>query len=141
MTAGKPRPGWLAQLARFGVVGVAATATHALVYAAAVSEHALAPLVANPVAFAVAFVVSFVGHRHWTFAGQGAERALPKFLATALLGLASNQLLTWLLVERLQQPPLHALFGILLVTPVLVFLCSKHWAFAPSPPLHTPDRS
>jgi putative flippase GtrA len=120
----------LAQLLRFGVVGLLATALHAGVYGLAVSRFAIAPLLANPLAFAVAFSISFVGHHRWTFAGHGADGAMPRFLATALLGLASNQCLVWLLVEHLGLPPLSGLLGILLLTPALVFVTSKYWAFA-----------
>src|SRR5882757_11403795 len=94
----------LPQLLRFGIVGLLATATHAAIYGYAVSKTAIPPLTANPAAFAVAFAISFVGHRYWTFAEQNSERALPKFFATALLGFCSNQFITWLLVEYLHQP-------------------------------------
>lgn len=137
MSPSPPRLPLLAQLSRFGLVGLGATLVHAAVYGYAVGPAALAPLVANPLAFAVAFALSFLGHRHWTFAGQGDARALPRFLATALFGLASNQLLTWLLVARLGLPPLSALAGILFVTPLLVFVLAKHWAFAAPPSART----
>ncbi len=120
----------LPQLLRFGIIGLLATATHAAIYGYAVSRTAIPPLTANPAAFVVAFVISFLGHRYWTFAEQEPERALPKFLATALLGFASNQFITWLVVEHLHKPPLAVLYGIFLVTPVLVFVFSKYWAFA-----------
>jgi putative flippase GtrA len=120
----------LLQLLRFGIIGLLATATHAAIYGYLVSQTAIPPLTANPAAFTLAFAISFVGHRYWTFAGQAAERALPKFFATALLGFSSNQFITWLVVEHLHRPPLSVLYGIFLVTPVLVFVCSKYWAFA-----------
>lgn len=124
----------LAQLLRFGLVGLLATAVHAAAYGVAVSRAAVPPLLANPLAFVAAFVISFVGHHRWTFAGHGAEYAIPRFFATALLGLAVNQFMVWLLVERLGLPPLSALFSIVLLVPALVFIASRYWAFAAPDP-------
>ena len=125
----------LAQLARFGVVGLLATAVHAGVYMATVKPLLLTPLPANFAGFGCAFLLSFLGHRHWTFAAQAAGtstvRSLPRFLATSLLGLGSNTFLTWLLTEYFKLPAESALLGILFVTPLLTFICSKYWAFAP----------
>jgi putative flippase GtrA len=55
------------QLARFGVVGVAAMTVHWLVVMVLVPL-GLLPLIANMIAFAIAFNVSYIGHRNWTFA-------------------------------------------------------------------------
>ncbi len=117
------------------MVGLLASAVHAGVYMGTVKPLLLTPLPANFAGFGCAFILSFLGHRHWTFAAQVAGtstvRSLPRFLATSLLGLASNTFITWLLVERLRLPSESALIGILLVTPMLTFVCSKYWAFAP----------
>ena len=127
------------QLARFGAVGLAATAVHALIYTLAVEPLAVPAMTANVLGFACAFSLSFYGHRYWTFPHDGslspaALRASGiRFFVTALLGLASNSAITWLLVERLRQPPRSALAGILFVTPALVFAGSKWWAFAHPP--------
>jgi putative flippase GtrA len=124
----------LAQIARFGVVGLLATALHAGAYWWLVHNLWLTPVPANVAAFACAFTLSFLGHRHWTFAAQAEgtdERSsLVKFLLTALLGLCSNTFITWLLTGPLGLPANSALVGILFVTPVLTFVCSKYWAFA-----------
>ena len=128
-------PGWLRQLVRFGLVGGLATAVNALLYLVLAQRHLLAPLLANAVGFVCAFAVSFGGHYYWTFAaqtrnGDAWHASLMRFFATALLGLGSNTLWTWLLVEWLRLPPASALAGILFLTPALVFVCSKYWAFA-----------
>ena len=128
-------PDWLRQLVKFALVGGLATAVNALLYLALIERRLLPPLQANAAGFVCAFAVSFAGHFYWTFArqtrGSGTWSAsLARFFATALLGLGSNTLLTWLLVERLRLPAPSALIGILLVTPGLVFVCSKYWAFA-----------
>lgn len=125
----------LAQLARFGVVGLLATAVHAGSYWLLVHNIWLPPVPATVAAFGVAFTISFLGHRHWTFAAQAAgvdtRSSMARFLLTALLGLGSNTFLTWLLTGPLGLPANSALVGILFVTPVLTFVCSKYWVFAP----------
>jgi putative flippase GtrA len=120
----------LPQLLKFGVVGLAATAVNSLVYLAALAR-GVAPLLANLLGFACAFALSFFGHLRWTFrqAGAPARGALLKFIATALGGLASNSFMTWLLTAVLQLPPASAVAAILFVTPVLVFVLSRHWVF------------
>jgi putative flippase GtrA len=127
----------LRQILRFGVVGLAATAIHAAIYYQTTVAHALLrPVRANAAGFAAAFTVSFLGHRYWTFAHRNAAwaRSLVKFLVTALLGFGCSMLITWTMVERLQLPAVSALWGIVLITPALVFVCSKWWAFAVSVP-------
>lgn len=57
----------IAELMRFGVVGVAAMATHWCVVALLVPL-GMQPLLANVIGFCIAFNVSFLGHHHWTFA-------------------------------------------------------------------------
>ena len=75
----------------FGVVGVAAALTHAAVFG--LLQSALWPELANAAGFAVAFFVSFFGHRFLSFqdAGTGLWTSLRRFAATALLGFAVNE--------------------------------------------------
>jgi len=122
----------LGQFARFGVVGLCATGVHAVTYGVAIAHWAIMPLSANVLGFTLAFAISFVGHRHWTFTAHtaGALRSLIRFLVTALLGLLLNTLITCLLVYRFALPAKTALLGILLVTPILTFVVSRNWVFS-----------
>jgi putative flippase GtrA len=125
----------LAQIARFGVVGLLATAVNFAVLWLLVHNLWLPPVPANVAAFGCAFPISFFGHRHWTFAAQAAgvdtRASMLKFLLTALLGVSSSTLVTWLLTGPLALPPESALFGTLFAIAV-TFLCSKYWAFTRS---------
>jgi len=71
----------LLTLARFGLVGVGATATHMLVAAALITHLKLNPFVANSAAFIVAFFISFLGHYFWSF--QSKPLFLPLYLKAA----------------------------------------------------------
>lgn len=118
----------IGQLARFGVVGIAAMAVHWLVVAALVPL-GLAPLLANIVAFAVAFNVSYAGHRHWTFAATARhESTFKRFLGVALLSFALNEILYYLLLRAGLEYRV-ALFLVLVAVAALTFVLSRYWAF------------
>ena len=105
---------------------------HVAVYAGTIELLGLRPLVANSLGFAIAVNVSFLGHRHWTFAGgatEDARRSLVRFWLVALLGFALNSGFVQLVTGTLG---LHYGWSIPLiagVTPVLTFTFSKLWAF------------
>ena len=119
------------QLARFGVVGVGATLTQ-FVVALVLSKYAGIPLlIANPVAFAVAFGVSFSGHHFWTFPGDtSAARNLWRFLIVALCGFGVSELLLLLLVHYGVGGQTAKLVLSTLVVPPVTFVLGKLWAFA-----------
>ncbi|HEX9808560.1 MAG TPA: GtrA family protein [Alphaproteobacteria bacterium] len=124
------------QYLRFGAVGVAATLTHVGLFAALIEFGGMAPLLANLVAFAVAVGVSFAGHYLWTFVedrpGPGrwrATRAMGRFLVVALVGLALNSLVVYLVVHALALPYGYAILVMVSAVPVVLFLLNKFWAF------------
>ncbi|MBL8584981.1 MAG: GtrA family protein [Rhizobiaceae bacterium] len=125
----------LGEMLRFGSVGLAATAVHAGVYALLVSSGAVWPQISNLVAFAVAFVFSFLGHHYFTFrnSGRSAGSAAARFLLVALIGYGLNAGFVALTTEVLAEPPLVAVLFMLFVTPVVTYVLSKLWAFADRP--------
>lgn len=120
------------QFGRFVLVGVAATLVHVLAYTAAVAWLAQSPQVANVIGFALGVNVSFLGHRHWTFAGgpQAAPAAgLARFWAVALLGFALNALFVQLVTVQLGLAYYWAIPLFVGVTPLVTFSLSRGWAF------------
>ena len=115
---------------RFGIVGIAATLTHAAVVTLLIETTALDPRLANAIAFYVAFLVSFNGHFHWTFPKEAPVRqALWRFLLIALIGFGMNTLLlSVLLAEGIMPETVAALVSILAV-PATTFLASRLWGF------------
>lgn len=118
------------QLSWFSLVGIAALATHWCVVALLVPL-GLAPLWANPVAFLVAFQVSYFGHRKLTFEADNLShrQTLPRFFAVAVSSFLLNQLLYFLL---LRFTPLDYRISLLLVLGTvagLTFVVSQKWAF------------
>ncbi len=117
------------QIARFGVVGVAAMAVHWLVVVALVSL-GLAPLIANVMGFAVAFNVSYLGHRRWTFASDAAHSTtLGRFFAVALGSFIINEVLYSLLLRYTHLNYQVALALVLFAVAALTFVLSRYWAF------------
>ena len=119
------------EVGRFALVGAAATAVHLGVGLGAISV-GVPPLVANPLAFAVAFAVSFAGHRGWTFASTRvpARHALPRFGAVALGGLALNEAVLAALLA-LGAAPMGAFAVAVTVAAASTYVLSRAWAFRP----------
>lgn len=120
------------QLFWFGATGAAAAATHLLVVLLLVEGGGLAPLAANVGGFLVAFLVSYGGHRHLTFADHAAPvaQSLPRFFLVACLGFLCNEGLFALLLAFTELPYPAALVLVLLAVAVLTFVLGRCWAFA-----------
>lgn len=117
------------QLTRFGIVGIAAMAVHWLSVAALVPL-GLAPLIANVVAFCIAFNVSYWGHRSWTFGSSAGHRTtLWRFFAVALGSFLLNELLYYLLLTYTGLNYQVALAVVLVTVAALTFTLSRQWAF------------
>lgn len=124
MSARLPRSGlW------FLLVGASAALTHLLVFEA--SRRHLLPELANALGFAVAFGMSFAGHRWLSFrdAGTSLATSLRRFLVTALAGFASNEVVFVLLLRGLDWPALPSLVLALVLAAGQTFVLSRLWAF------------
>ena len=113
----------------FLLVGAGAALTHLLVFEA--SRRHLLPELANALGFAVAFGVSFAGHRRLSFrdAGTSLATSLRRFLVTALAGFASNEVVFVLLLRGLGWPALPSLALALVLAAGQTFWLSRLWAF------------
>ncbi len=119
----------LLRIARFGAVGLAATAAHSVVYTA-LAEGAGAPaLFANVIAFALAFALSFYGQSRFTFGKQPERSRVVRFLATSLLGLLLNSVFVAVIVTGLGFRPAAAVPFFLFVTPAVTYVTLRFWVF------------
>ena len=115
----------------FAVVGLAATAVHALMSLAARNVLEASAVQATLVGYLCSVGVSYLGNARFTFgrpALHGAQFA--RFLVVSLLGFAANLAITWGLANRLGWPFPATLAVIVVVIPALSFTASKLWAFA-----------
>jgi putative flippase GtrA len=113
----------------FLVVGASAAAVHMAVFMLAAPF--MWPELANAAGFAVAFVVSFAGHRFLSFtdAETTLGQSLRRFAATALAGFAANELMFIALLRGLGWPDWLALFIALVFASAQTFVLSRFWAF------------
>lgn len=110
---------------RFALVGAVATLVHMAVATLLLGLCAWPPYAANLGAFLIAFGVSYLGHRHVTFARAGSPW---RFLLVALGGFGlNNLLLTGLLACGV--PALAALLVATALVPVFSYLLSSLWVF------------
>lgn len=138
-------PALIQQLARFTIVGLAAMTTHLLVTILLVRHTGSPPLVANLIAFGIAFQISYNGHARWTFNPQveprsSSQASTPpphsrktRFLGVALAGLVLNESLFAWLLHATPLPYETALACVLILVAGFTFLISKCWAFRLKP--------
>ena len=136
-----PRPVWLDQLARFAIVGVAATMTHVAVALLATYQFALPPLQANLAGFALAVGVSFQGHLRVTFRVKNPQRYhLYRFLVLSVTTLAISSLITAIGTRNGADMRLVMVF-VALIVPISSFFVARLWAFAIPASVITPRQS
>ena len=116
---------------RYLLVGLLATAVH---YALLVALVELAGAAAAPsAAFGAACgaLAAYAGNRRFTFVGGAAHaQALPRFLAVAALGAASNGAIVWTGTQILG---MHYLAAQVIATSIVVwsgFVLNRRWSFA-----------
>ncbi len=116
----------------FLATGASAALTHMGVFA--LVQHLqpdVWPEAANALGFAVAFGVSFWGHRWLSFKGTSTPvlQSLRRFVVTALAGFACNELVFVVLTRHYGWFGLLALFFALVVASAQTFVLSRFWAF------------
>lgn len=120
----------MAQIFRFGVVGLTAATVHFGTVVFLVQYFEYAPLVANVIAFLFSFQVSYWGHRGWTF--QDADvmhrQAIPKLLLVQVINLIANETLFYIFLS-FHLPYQVALLLVLSILPIFTFISSKFWIF------------
>jgi putative flippase GtrA len=119
-----------ASLLGFVSIGALAAGVH---YVVALLAHAMGwqPANANWLGFLLAFPVSYIGHRWWSFRGTlaGHRQAFPRFFAVALLGFFANQLLLWLALTYTPLPFWLVLGVVMVLVAISTWLLSRFWAF------------
>lgn len=115
---------------KFGLVGVAATATHFLAMLFLVEVLRLDPVLATFPAFGIAFLVSYAGHFTFTFQVRGPhQRYLFRYFGVALGGLAANAAIMYVAVHLVHWSYLAGLVIAIVLVPLLTFSVSRLLVF------------
>lgn len=119
------------QLIRFGIIGFCAAAVHTIIVVWLVKSFGFNPLIANIFAFLIAFNVSYVGHRYWSFAETNAKHkiAIPRFLLVAIISFILNEGLFYIFLNIFNFYYIAALLLVLIIVPIFTFVSSKLWVF------------
>lgn len=118
---------------RFGLVGGAATLVHAAIYTALISWTAVAPQLANLIAFLSALGISAFGHHHFTFRANEGKRSFSasswRLGVTAILGYLLNASFVFIVEDVLEADSRLAVIPMILITPVVTYAINKGWVF------------
>ena len=118
------------RLIYFVLIGASAASVHVLTVLNLVTYLQFQPLVANILAFLLAFNVSFLGHRYLTFANLHDEKqlSLPHFFLVAASAGVINEILYFVLLDYTTLNYLIALILVLVLVSVYSFIISRFWA-------------
>lgn len=119
------------QLMRFSMTGATAASVHYFVVVIIVEIFKLDPLWVNVIGFGSGFIISFFGHRYWTFADSNRHImiGLPMFLVVAGINFGINQSLFYLFLRIFNLQYYFALLIVLCIMALITFLLSKLWVF------------
>ncbi len=115
----------------FVLVGALAAAVHYIVAVVLEAGTSAAPAWANVSGFLVAFPVSYIGHRKFSFSTQKTlhKQAFLKFLMVAVGAFIANQFLLLAVMQISALPFWFVLAVVMLVVAVSTYLLSRYWAF------------
>lgn len=112
---------------RFAIIGLLATAVHlSLVRLYFFSINQPSEYIANIIGFSVAFLVSYLGHRHFTFRQKG---DFFKFLVVAFVGFILNNAILASLLHQARLTGWLAVTVSTLCVPIITFILAKFWVF------------
>jgi putative flippase GtrA len=127
-------------LARFGLVGIAATMLYAALAIAFARWDRIgpSPVQASLAAYAAAALFSYLAHKSVTFMSSGSHRSeVPRFILLTATGFAVAYTAPVLLTVKLGLPPIIAVLVTCLLIPAINLLVLGQWVFAD----RKPDRS
>jgi putative flippase GtrA len=133
--AGVVRSSTVAQLVRYGIVGMVTAGTYSSIYLGLVSVAFPGgrAVLAVPFAFAITLIVGFLLHSKWSFAGHGSRTGGAQYARFATVhgsGFGVSLALTWLLTGWLGAPVWTPLIPSVTLIPLVSFVVQRRWVFA-----------
>ncbi len=118
------------RLVRFGVVGVGATFVYAIVAYILAGVFPRSAALASLIAFSISGVVSYYGHRLFTFKSGGSHaRSAPRFVGVNLLAYGFSAAIPWILSDWLGYRPTISIAIVCIVIPVMNYLLLNLFVF------------
>ncbi len=115
----------------FTIVGLVASGSHFLLAAFLHETLGLGLILANCLGFMSSFVISYFGHRRFSFRSNRPHRtAVPMYAITAGSGFSANTLTVYTLIHLTEREQLFYILVGISVGAAVVFIASKYWAFA-----------
>lgn len=117
---------------KFAIIGGIATLTHAINYLLFLKVFNISEYISNVIGFTFALSISYYGQRYWTFSDkkiQNENKTKFKFFISSLLSIILNTLWVFITVNMFNCKPEYAAFGIVFVTPVMIFITLSLWVF------------
>ena len=118
------------EFTRFLLVGGASTAIHYLILVGLFHGFGVNALLASGFGFSISAIFNYLMSRAFTFRSKrGHAQGVPRFIATALMGLGLNSMILWWVSAVLGW---YYLFGQIIATVVTLawnFLINKYWTF------------
>ena len=119
----------LLQVVRYGLVGVCAATTHALVALAVFHLLAIAPTLSNFAGFVAGAIVSYLGSYYFTFKSRdNHSKMVIRFALVWLIGIAINVGLFKAIITTYDIPFVLNVFIAIALTPIAQYLMLKFWA-------------
>ena len=121
------------RVSRFALVGIGSTLIYVSFALLLSSGSEAAVLPAAPaliMAYAIAALFSYTGHKHFTFGSEGAHTfEAPRFLAVTAAGLCFSWILPTILVDELGLPPFVPIVATCIVVPAVNYFVLGRWVF------------
>ncbi len=121
----------VAELVRFGVVGLVATVTY-LIVSIVVRSAGAGNYFANFSGYIASVAISYFGHRIVTFRSKQAHRRQgPRFILVSLLAFGLTNLIVYIFVDRLNLAFAFAAVAVAVSIPLFTWLLARTWVFRP----------
>jgi len=116
----------LRRLIRFGGIGVVSLLVYSSLFALLAETTRLGAVLISMVAYATSMVLSFIGHRYFTFRATGNIRAqIFKFTALHCLCFLTTVAITTLVIDILRWPYVVAILLVDVIVPLITFVALK----------------
>jgi putative flippase GtrA len=128
----------LFRVARFGIVGLATSATQAVAFLFLVNILGAPGSFSNVLAYFASLMVSYFGQSRWTFADRE-RRSLAKYGLAVIANLVLGSGLAWLIVDKGRFSSYWMLPVILIVLPATSYLMLGRLVFTHGPAARNPQ--